>query len=58
LIIAQRPEITRVRASETSAEHWRILNALKEQDLGAAKKAVRDHLIKARDAALEAVRSQ
>jgi DNA-binding GntR family transcriptional regulator len=58
LIIAQRPEITRVRASETSAEHWQILNALKAQDLRAAKKAVRDHLIKARDAALEAVRSQ
>ncbi|MBN1315072.1 MAG: GntR family transcriptional regulator [Anaerolineales bacterium] len=55
LVIAQNPEITLERAEETSQEHHRILETLQSQDLEAAREAIRQHLIKARDAALKAL---
>jgi DNA-binding GntR family transcriptional regulator len=53
LVIVQSPEITRRRARETSSEHHRILAALQDRDLEEAKEAVRQHLDRALDAALE-----
>jgi DNA-binding GntR family transcriptional regulator len=58
LVIAQNPEITKRRAGETSAEHHRTLATVRARDVEAAKEALREHLDRALDAALEALDSR